>query len=150
MTPITCPNPTCKHVVNYPDGFTTFNRGSDDFCPACDTPLFWVPSPNSRAANGTGSDEARWRLPGAGPTGQSALGSRACPVCHERNTLKAVHCFRCHNLLDPPPVVVQQAVDPIVVRVEPPQPNRDRTLLWLLIGVVVVALTMALVVWLGR
>lgn len=151
MTPITCPNPNCKTVSQYPDDFTTFGRGSDDFCPVCDTPLFWVQNPNARATNGTGSDQARWRLPGAGPTGQAALGSRPCPACHERNTMKAVRCFRCDALMNPPPpVFVQPAPEPVTVYVEPPPPPRDRTLLWLLLGVVIVTVTMALVVWLGR
>ncbi len=150
MTPITCPNPSCKAVTQYPDGFVAFNRGADEFCSVCDTPLFWESNPNAVAANGTGSEQSRRRLPGTGPAGQSALGSRACPACRERNTLKATHCFRCGADMNPPPPPLPKIVvapQPVAIFVEPP---RDRTLLLLLVGVVLVAAIMALLLWLGR
>ena len=152
MKPITCPNPSCRTITNFPEGFDTFQRASDEFCPACDTPLFWAPTGQLLSASAPGSDKTRRRLPGAGPTGQAALGSRACPVCHERNTLKAVHCYRCGAEMNPappppPPPVVELPPPVVVIEPEPEPGPEDWT--WLIISVLTVVFTIALVVWLS-
>ena len=152
MTPITCPNPSCKVVTEFPDDFDTFQRSTDEFCPICDTPLFWAPTGNVLGSLAPGSEKTRRRLPGAGPTGQAALGSRACPACHERNTLKALVCYRCGADMfpkPPPPLPAPMPAPVIVVEavVEPEPVPEDWT--WLVISVLTVIFTIALTLWLG-
>lgn len=152
MTPITCPNPSCRTVTNFPDGFDAFQRGADEFCPVCDTPLFWAPTGNGLASTAPGSEKTRRRLPGAGPTGQAALGSRACPACNERNTLKALFCYRCGADMNPKPPEPPPLPPPVVVLPEPvvifePEPEPE-SYLWLIVSVLTIVVTIALATWL--
>ncbi len=155
MTPITCPNPSCKLITYFPDGFDAFQRASDEFCPNCDTPLFWVPmAHNSLASLVPGADKARRRLPGAGPTGQAAIGSRACPECNERNTLKALFCYRCGADMNPklpppppppPPPTIEMPVEEEIIEPEPEPESWD----WLIVAMLTIVITIALATWLG-
>ena len=154
MKPITCPNPSCKSIVTFPDDYDAFQRSSDEFCKICDTPLFWAPTGQLLTAATPGSEKTRRRLPGAGPTGQAALGSRACPECHERNTLKADFCYRCGADMHPkpaPPLAPIKQLPPPVVFIEPePEPEPEpEDFIWLIISVLTVVLTIALVMWLA-
>lgn len=154
MKPVTCPNPSCKTVTNFPDSFDSFQRASDEFCPICDTPLFWAPTGQLLGSSLPGSDKTRRRLPGAGPTGQAALGSRACPVCHERNTLKAEFCYRCGADMNPkppppPPPMIVELPPPVLVVVEPEPEPEPEDYTWVLVSVLTAIITIALATWLG-
>lgn len=149
MTAITCPNPSCRTVTVFPDDFDVFQRSSEEFCPQCDTPLFWSPNDEVLASLAPGSDKTRRRLPGAGPTGLAALGSRACPVCSERNTLKAVYCYRCGAEMvprvvlppPPPPEIIPEVIPP-PLDLEPVPNPRDFT--WIIVGLTAIMMAVIL------
>lgn len=151
MIEISCPNPRCTAVISLPDDFPGFQRLADEFCRECDSPLFWAPAAQGLLADVSGAHDSRRRLPGVGPTGMSAVGSRPCPKCAERNLLNAVFCFSCGSLMDPEPEPEPVPEPPRTVFLVPtPQPPAPapREYRWWLIGLVVVALTLG-VVWLA-
>lgn len=110
MPDITCPE--CGHRSE----LVSIRRSSEEFCPQCDFPLFWVGSDLPMTTPGANSDSTLRRLPGAG--GRHRVGSKVCPACGELNPLGETHCLRCREELDPKPV----APPPAVVVAPPPLP----------------------------
>ena len=109
MAEIFCPE--CGHQSD----LVSIRRSSEEFCPHCDYPLFWVSSTVPTTTPGANSDTTLRRLPGAG--GRHRVGSKVCPECGELNPLAGTHCLRCQADLDPKPVV-----EPVVVVAPPPPP----------------------------
>lgn len=109
MPEIFCPE--CGHQSD----LVSIRRSSEEFCPQCDYPLFWVSSTVPTTTPGANSDTTLRRLPGAG--GRHRVGSKVCPECGELNPLAEIHCLRCTAELDPKPVEA-----PVVVVAPPPPP----------------------------
>jgi ribosomal protein L40E len=110
MADIICPE--CGHRSE----LLSIRRSSEEFCPQCDYPLFWVSSAVPATARGGSSDATLRRLPGAG--GRQRVGTKVCPACGELNPLAATHCIRCSADLEPKPV----EPPPVVVAAPPPPP----------------------------
>jgi hypothetical protein len=150
MIEITCPNPRCTAVISLPDDFAGFQRLADEFCRECDSPLFWAPAAVAMQAEASAANSSKRRLPGVGPTGMAAVGSRPCPECAERNVLTAIFCFSCGSLMDPPPPpepVIEMPPPVFVLPAPQPPPPESRELRWWLIAVVVLVLTIGVVWW---
>jgi hypothetical protein len=150
MIEIQCPNPRCTAVISFPDDFAGFQRLADEFCGQCDSPLFWAPAAVALQADVSGAGSTRRRLPGVGPTGMAAVGSRPCPECAERNVMNAVFCFSCGSLMDPPPPpapIIETARPVFVVPAPQPVEPEPREYRWWLIGLVVVLLTIGVIWW---
>jgi uncharacterized paraquat-inducible protein A len=104
MSDITCPE--CGHRSE----LVSIRRSSEEFCPQCDYPLFWVASTVPTTSRGVNSDSTLRRLPGAG--GRQRVGTKVCPACGELNPLSETNCLRCSAELDPKPVVVAPVAPP--------------------------------------
>ncbi|MCL3861862.1 hypothetical protein [Actinotalea sp. K2] len=96
-------------------------RDAEDFCPACDYPLFWARSYPAATAPAGDSDDARRRAPGA--SGATLIATVPCPSCFELNLPGAWLCIRCDGSMTPPPPPVPAPVlmpvlvpDPVTVR----------------------------------
>ena len=117
MPEIVCPE--CGTRTDLP----AIRRSSDEFCPHCDYPLFWVSSAVAVTKPGVNSDSTLRRLPGAG--GRQRVGSKVCPDCGELNPVTETNCLRCRAELDPKPpapVVIAPAPAPVVHTAPPPPP----------------------------
>ena len=118
MPEIVCPE--CGTRSELP----AIRRSSDEFCPHCDYPLFWVSSAIAVTKPGANSDTTLRRLPGAG--GRQRVGSKVCPECGELNPVTETHCLRCRADLDPKPpepVVAVEQPKPVVRKPPPPPPT---------------------------
>lgn len=117
MAEITCPE--CGHQTD----LVSIRRSSEEFCPQCDFPLFWVSSNVPATVPGANSDATLRRLPGAG--GRHRVGSKVCPECGELNPLGETHCLRCRAELDPKPVAPVVAAPPPPPPPPPPEPEPE-------------------------
>ena len=135
-----CPSCGAAAAVDYT------RRDADDFCRACDFPLFWSRDRVVALSSG-GPDEAGLRrLPGT--AGRAALASLLCPSCAEPNPATGVTCLRCGADLHPKavvPIVVAPEPEPELV-VEPDEPGRSWWPIIIAGALAVVALTVVLLV----
>ena len=136
---ITCPE--CGTITT----FDQIQRDSTEFCQRCDYPLFWARPDGPALVSTSNIDVSRRRLPGTG--GRLVVGSRPCPECGEQNPLNGVYCIRCSALLDPLPVP-EPPPPPAPLPPPPPPPEPARNWWpWIVLGVGVVILLVALGYW---
>ncbi len=136
---ITCPE--CGTITT----FDQIQRDSTEFCQRCDYPLFWARPDGPALVSTSDIDVSRRRLPGTG--GRLVVGSRPCPECGEQNPLNGVYCIRCSALLDPLPVP-EPPPPPAPLPPPPPPPEPVRNWWpWIVLGVGVVILLVALGYW---
>lgn len=117
--PVVCPN--CSE----PTQLVAVRKVADEFCLACDHPLFWIPdfvTPDDHGHDGFADDHALRRRPGT--AGRRRLAGRPCPECAEPNDVKAVYCLRCGSPMDPPPPPVEAETAPAPVPVFVPEPRK--------------------------
>ena len=117
--PVVCPN--CSE----PTQLETVRKVADEFCLACDHPLFWIPDfvrTEDPGDDGSADDGALRRRPGT--AGRRRLAGRPCPECAEPNDVKAVYCLRCGSPMDPPPPPVVAEIAPAPVPTFAPEPRR--------------------------
>ncbi|QDB79133.1 MULTISPECIES: hypothetical protein [Georgenia] len=122
-------------------------RAAEDFCRACDYPLFWARPEHAVLEEAPSGDDARRRLPGS--LGTTRLATVPCPHCVELNLPGAELCLRCGSTMTPPPAPVplpaplpEPVPEPVVE--EPPAAPVRFPWWWLasvglLVGAVVVA-----------
>jgi len=122
-------------------------RAAEDFCRACDYPLFWARPERAVLEDTSSGDDARRRLPGS--LGTTRLATVPCPQCVELNLPGAELCVRCGSGMTPPPAPVplppplpEPVPEPVVE--EPPAAPVRFPWWWLasvglLVGAVVVA-----------
>ena len=92
MPDVVCPE--CGAVSH----LVAIRRAAEEFCEACDFPLFWAPA--SVVLLDEPAEAATRRLPAVG--GRQTVGARVCPTCGELNPLAETYCARCGRALDPP------------------------------------------------
>lgn len=134
---VTCPECGLKAQID------TSKRQSDDFCRACDFPLFWARS-TVIAPSGAETGASLRRLPGT--VGRAATAGVPCPFCAEPNSLSAQTCVRCGRSMHPvaEPVPVYVAPPPVV---EPEPEPVDRTWIWILVLCVSVLAIAVILAW---
>jgi hypothetical protein len=116
MADVVCPE--CGQVSTLP----SIRRASDEFCTHCDFPLFWAPTAVPAETVSASNDSTLRRLPGAG--GRLLIGTRVCPTCGELNSIGEKFCTRCHNDMDPQPVVAAPPPPPPPPAPEPLPPKK--------------------------
>lgn len=116
MADVVCPE--CGQVSTLP----SIRRASDEFCTHCDFPLFWAPTAVPAETVSASNDSTLRRLPGAG--GRLLIGTRVCPTCGELNSIAEKFCTRCHNDMDPQPVIAAPPPPPPPPAPEPLPPKK--------------------------
>lgn len=102
MPRLSCPG--CAAVVDLPD----LNRSSEEFCPACDFPLFWAGAGARPDEEGSLALAVRRR---PGTAGHTLVATETCPECQELNKPTAVYCARCGAELHRRPAPVEPLAD---------------------------------------
>ena len=143
MADIVCPE--CGLITTLP----SIRRASDEFCSHCDFPLFWAPTAVPAATETSNNDATLRRLPGAG--GRLLIGTRVCPTCGELNSLGEEFCTRCHNEMDPKPIVVEEELPPPPPPPAPPPPPPKKRNWWpWIIAAAVVVVTVVVIIVASR
>jgi len=134
---VTCPECGLAAIID------TAKRQSDDFCRACDFPLFWARS-TVIAPSGAETGASLRRLPGT--VGRAATAGVPCPFCSEPNSLSAQICVRCgrsmHPVAEPEPTYLPPPPLP-----EPEPEPIDRTWIWVLVLCVSVLAIAVILAW---
>ncbi len=123
-------------------------RDAGEFCSHCDFPLFWAATSVPAMERGANSDSTLRRLPGAG--GRQRVGTLICPTCGELNHMGETHCIRCTSELNPkpappPPAPAAPLPPPEPARVAVAEEPMRRWDFWILAGVLVAAMAVAIV-----
>lgn len=134
---VTCPDCGAMTPID------SAQRRAEDFCPQCDSPLFWA---RSVIVHDTGeqSGASLRRLPGT--VGRAATAGVPCPHCTEPNSPTAVLCIRCGGEMNPAPVAapVIMAPEPEPAPIPEPEPT---TRWWWWVAAIVTVLAVAAIVW---
>lgn len=138
---ITCPE--CGEIST----IDIARRRAEDFCPACDYPLFWARSAVI-TPSGEETGASLRRLPGT--VGRAATAALNCPHCTEPNSPTALVCIRCGGDMHPvaPPPLLEP--EPVYVAPPPPAPEpeiEDDRFWWILGIAIAVLIVVILVVW---
>jgi len=148
VSAVTCPG--CG-TVTYLD---SLRRHAEEFCRTCDYPLFWSRDAAVLAGgDAVGEGAGLRRLPGT--AGRVTLASTTCWACDEPNLALAELCVRCGVDLSGPPPEPEPEPEP-----EPddepwpdPEPWQEpevgNLLVWLVLGILAVALIVLLLVTSG-
>ncbi|MFN2505992.1 MAG: zinc-ribbon domain-containing protein [Acidimicrobiales bacterium] len=122
MPRVVCPG--CGAIVQ----LQSVSRSAEEFCNACDFPLFWADGAELRQDDDASMGLAVRRRPGTG--GRQLVVSEDCPVCQEPNRPTAVFCQRCGAEMHPPPPPRAPPEPPPAPAFAPPPPAPVPTYVW--------------------
>ena len=98
------PGVTCRRcpTAASPPSLVEIRKWADEFCLACDHPLFWIAGfGRNDVDEETGADQCH-AAPPSRHRRPATSGRPAVPGCAEPNDVKAVFCLRCGSPMDPP------------------------------------------------